>query len=124
MRSLLVVALMLWAVIGLAQDRPPAPFDVVAENEVVQVLRISIPPHARTPMHDVTPRVVIWLGDAHFVDRFADGTTREERRKAGDAEWVSARRHAGENLSDKSMDFIAVIVKPPGAGARRGPERP
>jgi len=124
MRSLLVVALMLWAVIGLAQDRPPAAFDVVAENEVVQVLRISLPPHARTPMHDVTPRVVIWLDDAHFIDRFADGTTREGRRKAGDAEWVSARRHAGENLSDKSMDFIAVIVKPPGAGARRGPERP
>jgi hypothetical protein len=35
----------------------------------------------------------------------------EEMRKAGNAEWVSARRHAGENLSDKPMDFIAVIVK-------------
>lgn len=124
MRPLLVVVLMLWAAVGLAQEGPPAPVAVVAENEVVQVLRMSIPPHARTPMHDVTPRVVIWLSDAHFVDRFADGTTREERRKAGDAEWVSARRHAGENLSDKSMDFIAVIVKPSGAGAPRGPHQP
>ena len=126
MRSLLGVALMLWAAVGLAQEepRPPVPVAVVAENEVVQVLRVSIPAHARTPMHDVTPRVVIWLSDAHFVDRFADGTTREERRKAGDAEWVSARRHAGENLSGKSMDFIAVIVRPSAAGGQRGPERP
>jgi hypothetical protein len=29
-------------------------------------------------------------------------------RKAGNAEWVSARRHAGENLSDRPMDFIAA----------------
>jgi hypothetical protein len=26
-------------------------------------------------------------------------------RKAGNAEWVSARRHAGENLSDRPMEF-------------------
>jgi hypothetical protein len=116
MRSILIVVLMMWYVAaGLAQDhpRPQSPFDarVVTENEFVQVLRISIPAHARTPMHDVTPRVVVWLSDAHFVDRFADGKVQEERRKAGDAEWVSARRHSGENLSDQPMEFIAVVIK-------------
>src|SRR5215470_17157296 len=69
---------------------PPGDYKLVLENESVQVLRIRIAPHEKTPMHDVTPRVVVWMADAHFVDSFADGTTREERRRAGDVEWVSA----------------------------------
>ena len=116
MKSILAATLMIGSIsAAFAQDHapakgPPGAKPVIA-NEFVQVLRISIPAHARTPMHDVTPRVVIWLSAAHFVDHYADGTTKEERRKAGDTEWVSARRHAGENLSDKPMEFIAVVVK-------------
>jgi hypothetical protein len=88
------------------------------ENESVQVIRIHIAPHAKTPMHDVTPRVVLWMADAHFVDNFPDGTTREESRRAGDVEWVSARRHAGENIGETPMDFIAVVLK-----SAQAPER-
>src|SRR5882672_1859986 len=116
MKSMLAVALILSPIhAALAQDHSPrtAPLEakLVAANEFIQVLRISIPPHAKTPMHDVTPRVVVWLNDAHFVDRYADGKVQEETRKAGDAEWVSARRHSGENLADRPMEFIAVVVK-------------
>jgi hypothetical protein len=91
-------------------DTPPDA-KLMTENEFVQVLRISIPAHARTPMHDVTPRVVVWLSDAHFADRYADGRAVEETRKVGDAEWVSARRHSGENLSDRPMEFVAIVLK-------------
>lgn len=116
MKSMLTAGLLIGSIsAALAQDHspPPGPFGIqlVTGNEFVQVLRISLPPHAKTPMHDVTPRVVVWLHDAHFVDRYADGTAQEEKRKAGDAEWVSARRHSGENLSDQPMEFIAVVVK-------------
>jgi hypothetical protein len=40
-------------------DNCAAPVDArfVIENDYVQVLRLSIPAHARTPMHDVTARV-------------------------------------------------------------------
>ena len=92
---------------------------VITENEFVQVVRMSIPGRALTPVHDVTPRVVVWLSDAHFVDRFADGDAREERRKTGEVEWVPMRRHSGENLSDEPMVFVAVVVK--GAAAGDGP---
>jgi len=99
---------------ALAQDHRPTLADMDAQlvisNAFVQVLRISIPPHGKTPMHEVTSRVVVWLSDAHFVDRYADGIVREEMRKAGDVEWLSARRHAGENLTDQPMQFIAVVV--------------
>jgi len=116
MKSRLILMLMTCSTASaLAQDhlRTQSAVDtrLLIENEFVQVVRISIPPHGKTPMHDVSPRIVLWMAEAHFVDRYADGTVREEMRKAGNAEWVSARRHAGENLSDKPMDFIAVIVK-------------
>jgi hypothetical protein len=103
---------------------PPAPVaaSLVAENELVQVLRVSIPAHARTPMHDLTPRVVVWLADAHFVDRYPDGKVVDETRKAGDAEWVPARRHSGENLSDRPMEFIAVVLKRAASAGRDAPE--
>ena len=94
----------------------PIEAKLVTENELVQVFRMSVPAHSTTPMHDISPRVVVWLNDAHFVDHFADGTRKEETRKAGDAEWVSARRHAGENLSDSPMEFIAVVLKTAPAG--------
>ena len=116
MKSTLISMLVACSTVtALAQDhmRTQSAVDtrLLIENEFVQVVRISIPPHGKTPMHDVSPRIVLWMAEAHFVDRYADGTVREEMRKAGNAEWVSARRHAGENLSDKPMDFIAVIVK-------------
>src|SRR5438094_571101 len=53
---------------------------LVTENELVQVFRMSVGGNSRTPMHDVSPRVVVWLSDAHFVDHFADGTRKAEPR--------------------------------------------
>jgi hypothetical protein len=121
MRSILVMFLVancVW-VPALAEETdghhpagPPGDAELVLENGSVQVLRIRIAPHEKTPMHDVTPRLVVWLKDAHFVDSFPDGTKREEVRKSGDAEWVPARRHAGENVADTPMEFIAVVLKP------------
>jgi hypothetical protein len=115
-RLAILIAIGFAASVAFAQAPPPAAGPAVDarplfENEAVQVFRMRIAPRERTPMHDVSPRVVVWLADAHFIDTFADGRTQEERRTAGEAEWVSARRHAGANLSDQPMEFIAVVVK-------------
>jgi quercetin dioxygenase-like cupin family protein len=62
-------------------------------------------------MHDLTPRVVVWLTDAHLRDTLATGESREENAKAGDVEWVPAQRHEGDNLSDDPIEFIAIVPK-------------
>jgi len=119
MRTMLIAALTACCTTtALAQEHmrsqggtAPADAKLVTENELVQVFRMSVPARSTTPMHDISPRVVVWLSDAHFVDYCADGTRKEEIRKAGDAEWVPARRHAGENLSDRPMEFIAIVVR-------------
>lgn len=90
---------------GPAQIRPEL------DNESVLVLRIRMAPHEKTGMHDVSARLVIWLTDAHLRDTKADGTTTDYRRAAGSTEWVPSQRHAGENLSDNPIEFIAVVPK-------------
>ena len=89
----------------------PAAFKPEFENEAVQVVRITIGPHAKLPMHDLTPRVVVLLTDQDLRLTFPNGETREEHHKAGETMWVSPERHAGENLTDKPIEFIAVIPK-------------
>ena len=81
------------------------------DNDAVLVLRIRLAPHEKTGMHDVSARLVVWLTDAHIRDTKPDGTTSDYRRTAGTVEWVQAQRHAGENLSDNPIDFLAIIPR-------------
>jgi len=82
------------------------------ENESMIVLRMHMAPHEKTPMHDiVSPRLVIWLTDAHLKDTGPDGRANEYNRTRGAIDWISPRRHMGENLSDRSIDFLAIIPK-------------
>src|SRR5262245_32603130 len=88
-----------------------APAIVEFENEKVQVLRIRVAPHATIPMHDMTERVVIWLTPANLKITLPDGTSKELHVKAGEAGWAEPGRHAGTNLSDQPIEFVAVVPK-------------
>jgi hypothetical protein len=81
------------------------------DNDTVRVVRVHIGPHEKVPVHDVTPRVVVWLTDAHLRATLENGTTREERATAGQVGWVPAQRHAAENLDGHPIEFIAIVSK-------------
>lgn len=81
------------------------------ENDAVQVLRIVIAPHQKIPMHDISPRVIIWVSSGRLKLTFPDGKTIEEEHHAGETAWLGAQKHAGENLSSKPIEFIAVTPK-------------
>jgi hypothetical protein len=89
----------------------PANVKVEFENRSVVVLRIRLRPHEKTPMHPVTPRVVVWLTDARLRDTSLDGRSEDIDRSAGTTEWVPQRQHAGENLGDSSVEFLAIVPK-------------
>jgi hypothetical protein len=93
------------------------------ENEAITVVRMHMAPHERTPMHDiVSPRLVIWLTDVRLRDTGADGLVSEYIRSAGSIDWVTPRRHMGENLSDHSLDFLTIIPKAAAASSpHQGP---
>jgi len=94
------------------------PFHLEIDNSQLTVVRVNIPPHGRVPEHDVTPRVIIWLTEAHLKMTFPDGTSREELHHAGETGWVMATRHTGENLGDQPIEFVAVIPKATTAASR------
>jgi hypothetical protein len=81
------------------------------ENDAVEVLRIVIGPHEKVPMHEITPRLIVWVSDGHLRLTFPDGKTEEERRHADATEWLQAQRHVGENLGNQPIELIAVIPK-------------
>jgi hypothetical protein len=91
------------------------------ENEAITVVRMHMAPHERTPMHDITStRLVIWLTDARLRDTGADGRVSEHSRPAGSVDWVTPRRHMGENLSDHGLDFLVIIPKTAAASSPHG----
>jgi quercetin dioxygenase-like cupin family protein len=77
----------------------------------VTVIRLRLAPHQKIPMHDVTPRAVVWLTDARLRLTFPDGSTKDLVQKAGDTGWLPQQRHAGENLGDAPVELVAVIPK-------------
>ena len=82
------------------------------ENESIMVVRIHMAPRETVPMHDIaSPRLVIWLTDAHLKDTRSDGLVTEYSRLAGSMDWVTPRRHMGENVSELSLEFLAIIPK-------------
>jgi quercetin dioxygenase-like cupin family protein len=90
------------------------------ENDRVAVVRFRFSPHARIPMHAAPDLVAIWLTDARLKLAFPDGTSKVESRKAGEVEWESAQKHAGENLADTPLEFIAIQLKGGANGFRHG----
>jgi hypothetical protein len=100
------------AVAQHALSAGPTQIQSEIDNEATSVLRVRLAPHEKTPMHDVSPRLVVWLTEAHLRDTAEDGTTTDYHRSPGTVEWISGRRHAGENLGDRPIEFLAIIVKP------------
>jgi hypothetical protein len=103
---------------GAQPAEPHGPADMRPEfdNASMVVLRIRMAPHEKTAMHELSARLVIWLTDAHLRDTKPDGAVTDYQRAAGSTEWVPAQRHAGENLSDKPIEFLAVVPKTGGIG--------
>jgi hypothetical protein len=116
-----IVWLMSSATPGFAQT--PEFGSIEFENGAISVIRMHMAPHERTPMHDIaSARLVIWLTDVRLKDTGADGRVSEYNRSAGSIDWVTPRRHMGENLSDKGLDFLAIIPKAAAASnAHQGP---
>ena len=84
---------------------------IAFENASLRVVRITLKPHEKVPMHEVTPRLVIWVTGGHLRMTFPDGRSIEENRKPGDTQWLNAQRHAGENLADTPLELLAIIPK-------------
>lgn len=100
--------------IGLVAASVLAQTTVEIDNSWVRVLRVKQGPHEKTPEQQHPAAVAVYLTDIH---QRVDG--QEVTHKAGDVAWFEAAKHAEENLSDQSLEYVLVELKP-GAPQAKG----
>jgi quercetin dioxygenase-like cupin family protein len=90
----------------------PDHYVVIFENERVRVLEYTDEPGIRTTPHDHPDSVMYTL--TSFRRRLHSGDIhRDIELAAGQALWVPAQRHAGENIGDTPTHTIFVELKEP-----------
>ena len=88
----------------------PDLYRVVFENERVRVLEYRDRPGDRTTPHDHPDSVMYTLSS--FRRRLhGDGEHRDVEIPGGEAMWLPAQRHAGENIGDTETHSIFVELK-------------
>ena len=81
------------------------------ENEQIRVTRVRYAPHAKSPMHSHTGRIVVPVTDTHTRATTQGGASNEATRRAGDIYWGDSVTHQGENLLDSPIEVIEIEVK-------------
>jgi hypothetical protein len=101
----------------------PGLYRVVMENDRVRVLEYRDRPGDRTTPHRHPDSVMITL--SAFRRRLAsDGRETELQLEAGQARWLAAQEHTGENIGDTETHVIFVELKEPPSGGGENPPEP
>ena len=99
---------------AFAQDPATAhanQYHVLLDNARVRILHVSVPPGAKNALHDHPDHVAVVLSDSSIRFTDAAGKPVEMTRKKGEAMYVNAGKHAGENLGKGPIEAIIVELK-------------
>ena|SRR5690349_15255933 len=97
----------------------PDHYRTLWENDLVRVLEYTDEPGDRTTAHDHPNSVMVTLSD--FSRRLSAGErTFDTSLTAGQAVWLPAQRHWGENTGATSTHTILVELKGDAAGEPGG----
>ena len=94
----------------------PDMYKVAFENAQVRVLRVTVPAHQKTEIHETLGVVVVPLTDYDILHTDAAGKTTESPRKAGNPTWLDAGSRSIE-AGDKPVEAVLVEIKGTGSVA-------
>jgi len=101
----------------------PDAYHVLFENDRVRVLRYHDHPGHRTTVHAHPDSVMVTLSS--FRRRLGvGGRMAEVQLRAGEARWLDAQQHYGENVGDTDTQAIFVELKDTHPLATDGKESP
>ena len=111
-----LVSLMVCAIATPARAQDPlkvAPktYSLVFENAQVRVLRATINPGDKVPMHDHPAHIVVPLDTVNARFGLPDGKSVDAPMKAGEPVWSDATKHAPESASKQSARVIIIELK-------------
>jgi quercetin dioxygenase-like cupin family protein len=90
----------------------PAVYTVIFENERVRVLQYRDEPGDCTHVHRHPDSVMVTL--SAFRRRITAGDrSMDVELRAGEARWVGAQQHAGENIGDSGTHCVFIELKEP-----------
>jgi quercetin dioxygenase-like cupin family protein len=92
----------------------PAHYRVVAENEWIRAIALTVGPHEKLKMHKhpATGAVVVLLTDQDMRQYHADGSSHESHFKAGTVRWVGPdEAHQDENLGGQPFRLVRIELK-------------
>ena len=106
----------LWSMTPVMAQDPvklrPDTFSVKLENESVRVLKWTLKPGDKEPMHTHPEMVVYMLKGGKLRGYGPDGKALREREvKAGDTYWWAPQRHMTENIGKTEVQAIIVEYK-------------
>jgi quercetin dioxygenase-like cupin family protein len=92
------------------------------DNDQVKVLKVTVEPHQKTPLHQhAVNRVMIYLQAGRQTLDYQDGKKVLLNWKAGEVKWSPAGgMHIAELTSDKPVTIVEVELKKPVASAKAG----
>ena len=90
----------------------PALYKVIFENERVRILEYRDEPGDRTHVHRHPDSVMVTLS-AFRRHVSANGRSVEVDLRAGEARWVGAQEHSGENIGTTATHSIFIELKEP-----------
>ena len=118
--SLLCAALALTAAPLAAQDAAKVAskhYKVLAENERVRVLKVTMAPGGKAATHEHPAHVGVNLSAGTVTMTTADGETVEVPMKADDAALYPAGKHSTANAGQTPLEVIVIELKAdPGTG--------
>jgi hypothetical protein len=101
----------------------PTLYKVIFENERVRVLEYRDEPGDRTHVHGHPDSVMVTLSD--FRRRVAAGDrSADVELRAGEARWIGAQAHAGENIGDSVSHCVFIELKEPPRTSTPGRDTP
>jgi len=90
----------------------PDDYKVEIDNEWVRVLRVKQAPGAKTRTYQTDELITVYLHDSHEKFTNGQGRSQEVRHAAGQIMHSSAGKRSQENMSDKPLEKIMIVVKP------------
>lgn len=101
----------------------PDHYTVVFENDRVRVLEYKDKPGEGTSWH-AHPDSLMYTLSAFRRRILADGRHVDVELQAGQARWVSAQEHSGQNTGDTDSYALFVELKEPAAASSRAARAP
>lgn len=97
----------------------PDKYRTIFENDLVRVLEYRDVPGALTALHR-HPDSVLYTLSAFRRRLHVDGVTREVEMEPGQAHWLPAQAHRGENIGTTDTHVLFVELKTAGGSTAAG----